>query len=165
MASVTVSERNDEADLALSWSGRWTLAHRILAVNLLTLVLVALAIFFLDAYRNRLEKERVQKVEAEAEMAATALQSVPPEAREELMASFSRQNGTRIRVYAAGGELVLDSWRLSGPTYRLRDPERGDRREGIRKDRIRGSPGAGAHPRLFCSLAHRPRRYPPRYRQ
>ncbi len=122
MASVTVSERNDEADLALTWSGRWTLAHRILAVNLLTLVLVALAIFFLDAYRNRLEKERVQKVEAEAEMAATALQSVPEEAREQLMASFSRQNGTRIRVYAAGGEQVLDSWRLSGPTYRLRDP-------------------------------------------
>ena len=33
MASATVSARNDEEDLALTWSGRWTLAHRILAVN------------------------------------------------------------------------------------------------------------------------------------
>ena len=76
MASDINSEKNDDADLALTWSGRWTLAHRILAVNALTLVLVLLAIFYLDSYRNRLEKERVHKVEAEAGMAATALASV-----------------------------------------------------------------------------------------
>jgi len=62
MASDINSEKNEDADLALTWSGRWTLAHRILAVNVLTLVLVLLAIFYLDSYRNRLEKERVQKV-------------------------------------------------------------------------------------------------------
>jgi len=66
MASDIASEKNDEGDLVLTWSGRWTLAHRILAVNVLTLVLVLLAIFYLDSYRNRLEKERVQKVAAEA---------------------------------------------------------------------------------------------------
>ena len=44
MASDTDSARNEDADLALTWSGRWTLAHRILAVNVLTLALVALAI-------------------------------------------------------------------------------------------------------------------------
>ena len=122
MASDTVSEKNSEADLVLTWSGRWTLAHRILAVNVLTLVLVLLAIVYLDSYRNRLEKERVHKVEAEAGMAATALRSVPPSARQELLASFSRQNQTRIRVYAPDGSLQLDSWRSTGPTYRLRDP-------------------------------------------
>ena len=42
MASDTDSAKNEDADLALTWSGRWTLAHRILAVNLLTLVLLAL---------------------------------------------------------------------------------------------------------------------------
>ena len=122
MASVTNSARNEDADLALTWSGRWTLAHRILAVNVLTVVLVLLAIFYLDSYRNRLEKERVHKVEAEAAMAATALQSVRPDAREQMLANFGRQNGTRIRVYDAGGNLDLDSWRVAGPTYRLRDP-------------------------------------------
>jgi two-component system sensor histidine kinase ChvG len=122
MASDINSARNDEADLVLTWSGRWTLAHRILAVNLLTLVLVLLAIFYLDSYRNRLEKERVHKVEAEAAMAATAMQSVPAAGRETLIANLSRQNQTRMRVYGPDGRLIMDSWRKTGPTYRLRDP-------------------------------------------
>ena len=42
MASDTASTSSDEADLALSWSGRWTLGYRILALNLLTVALVAL---------------------------------------------------------------------------------------------------------------------------
>ena len=123
MASDINSAKSDDADLALTWSGRWTLAHRILAVNGLTLVLVLLAIFYLDSYRNRLEKERVQKVAAEASMAATALQSVRPEAQQSLLANLSRQNESRIRLYGPDGQLRLDSWRLTGPTYRLRDPQ------------------------------------------
>jgi two-component system sensor histidine kinase ChvG len=122
MASDINSATNDDADLVLTWSGRWTLAHRILAVNVLTLALVLLAIFYLDSYRNRLEKERVHKVEAEAGMAATALASVPRAERARLLANLGRQNQTRIRVYAPDGRLELDSWRLTGPTYRLRDP-------------------------------------------
>jgi len=122
MASVTDLAKNDDADLVLTWSGRWTLAHRILAVNALTLVLVLLAIFYLDSYRNRLEKERVQKVAAEASMAATALQSVRADAHESLLANLSKQNESRIRLYGPDGGLRLDSWRLTGPTYRLRDP-------------------------------------------
>src|SRR5207342_3880309 len=122
MASDIISATNDDADLVLTWSGRWTLAHRILAVNVLTLALVLLAIFYLDSYRNRLEKERVHKVEAEAAMAATALRSVPDSGRQTLLANFSRQNDTRIRLYGPDGQLVLDSWRTTGPTYRLRDP-------------------------------------------
>jgi two-component system sensor histidine kinase ChvG len=122
MASDINSATNDDADLVLTWSGRWTLAHRILAVNVLTLALVLLAIFYLDSYRNRLEKERVHKVEAEAGMAATALASVSRAERGRLLANLGRQNQTRIRVYAPDGQLDLDSWRLTGPTYRLRDP-------------------------------------------
>ncbi|MEO6113005.1 MAG: HAMP domain-containing sensor histidine kinase [Sphingomicrobium sp.] len=122
MASDTVSEKNDEADLALTWSGRWTLSHRILAVNFLTLALVGIAIIFLDSYRNRLEKERLTKVAAEATMTATALPVVPAGQRQALIASLSRNNESRIRVYAPDGKLALDSWRSTGPTYRLRDP-------------------------------------------
>ena len=122
MASVTVSERNDEADLVLAWSGRWTLTHRILAVNLLTLVLVGLAILYLESYRNRLEKERVRKIAAEATMAATALRTVIPERRETLLAELSSRNHSRIRLYGPDGRLHLDSWSVTGPTYRLRDP-------------------------------------------
>jgi two-component system sensor histidine kinase ChvG len=122
MASDIASATSEDIDLELTWSGRWTLAHRILAVNLLTLVLVLLAIFFLDAYRNRLEKERVQKVAAEASMAAIALQSVGTDRGESLLANLSKQNDSRIRLYNPQGDLTLDSWRVTGPTYRLRDP-------------------------------------------
>ena len=122
MASVTASERNEEADLVLAWSGRWTLTHRILAVNLLTLVLVGLAILYLESYRNRLEKERVRKIAAEATMAATALRSVIPDRRDTLLAELSGRNHSRIRLYGPDGRLQLDSWSVTGPTYRLRDP-------------------------------------------
>lgn len=122
MASDINSERNSEEDLVLAWSGRWTLAHRILAVNVLTLALVGLAFLYLDSYRNRLEKERVQKVAAQAEMAATALSTVVQDRHDELLARLSKQNKTRIRMYGADGSLKLDSWQLVGPTYRLRDP-------------------------------------------
>ena len=55
-------------------------------------------------------------------MAATALQAVPATSRQALLANLSNQNESRIRVYDPAGELELDSWRLTGPTYRLRDP-------------------------------------------
>src|SRR4029453_10471655 len=67
MASDTNSTSSeDEADLRLSWSGRWTLGYRILAVNILTLVLLALGVLYLDAYRNRLSKERTRQARIEA---------------------------------------------------------------------------------------------------
>ncbi|MBA3666108.1 MAG: HAMP domain-containing histidine kinase [Sphingomonas sp.] len=122
MASDINSEKNDEADLVLAWSGRWTLTHRILAVNVLTLVLIALSIIYLDSYRNRLEKERVRKVASEATMAAIALTRVEPGERQTLLAALSKQNQSRMRLYSADGRLQLDSWRVEGPTYRLRDP-------------------------------------------
>ncbi|WP_294124161.1 HAMP domain-containing sensor histidine kinase [Sphingomonas sp.] len=122
MASDIVSEKNDEGDLVLTWSGRWTLAHRILAVNALTLVLVGLAIVYLDSYRNRLEKERIHKVEAIAGLAATAVPTVGLAQREQLVGGLGKQSETRIRVYGANGALQYDSWRITGPTYRLRDP-------------------------------------------
>ena len=122
MASDTDSERNDESDLALTWSGRWTLSYRILAVNVLTIALIALAVVYLDAYRNRLEKERLRQVAEEASLAATALVAVAPERREALLGALSKSTASRLRLYAPDGTLRLDSWRITGPTYRLRDP-------------------------------------------
>ena len=70
---------DEESDLALSWSGRWTLAHRILAVNVLTLVLLALAVLYLDSYRNRLSRERIRQTRVEA--MTTAAGPVLPQAK------------------------------------------------------------------------------------
>lgn len=133
MASVTDSATNDESDLVLAWSGRWTLSHRILAVNILTIVLIGLAVIYLDVYRNRLQKERLRQARTEASMAATALAAVPPVRGQALLGALTRQNASRYRLYARDGHLALDSWRVTGPTYRLRDPAT----QGWQKDAAR----------------------------
>src|SRR5262245_7611709 len=79
MASDTAStiSEMDDPDLTLKWSGRWTLAHRILAVNVLTVVLLALSVLYLDQYRNRLSKERSRQTRIEASTTAQALSLLP----------------------------------------------------------------------------------------
>jgi two-component system sensor histidine kinase ChvG len=122
MASDTDSTTSDEADLALSWSGRWTLAHRILAVNILTLALLALSTLYLDAFRNRLSKERTRQTRIETSTTAEALGHIRPQERPGLLAAISRATSSRMRLYGADGTLIADSWRITGPTYELRDP-------------------------------------------
>ena len=122
MASDTDLERNDESDLVLTWSGGWTLSYRILAVNVVTIVLIALAIIYLDAYRNRLEAERLRHVSQEASMGRHRHHwrcPLPSASRCSRLVAVER---SRLRLYAEDGALALDSWRLTGPTYRLRDP-------------------------------------------
>jgi len=122
MASATDSAKNEEADLVLTWSGRWTLTHRILAVNLLTLALIALSLLYLDAFRNQLGAERMRLVEREAMVSADALAAVPPNQRGSVLARIARSTGSRLRLFGANGPRIVDSWQLTGPTYRLRDP-------------------------------------------
>jgi two-component system sensor histidine kinase ChvG len=118
--NLTISD--DEADLALSWSGRWTLGHRILAVNVLTLALLALSVLFLDSYRNRLSKERTRQTKIEANTTAQALAHVPRGEWPALLAAVSKASGSRMRLYGPDGSLAADSWRTTGPTYELKDP-------------------------------------------
>ena len=123
MASDIDSTTNsEEADLALSWSGRWSLAHRILAVNILTLALLALGVIYLDQYRNRLSKERTRQTRVEATTTARAMELVPQGQWPQLLASVSQAGTNRMRVYGPDGRLLLDSWKSTGPTYELRDP-------------------------------------------
>src|SRR4051794_23994837 len=122
MASDTDSTSSEEADLRLSWSGRWTLSYRILALNLITLLLVALSTLYLDVFRNRLSKERVRQTRIEATATAQAILAAGPEDREAILATISKTTGTRLRLYGADGKLVADSWRQTGPTYELQDP-------------------------------------------
>src|SRR5438309_5856682 len=122
MASDTASTSSDEADLALSWSGRWTLGYRIFALNILTLLLVALSTLYLDVFRSRLSKERTQQTRIETGTAAAALLHVPQGRWPELLAAISRTNDDRLRLYGPDGRLLIDTWALTGPTYELRDP-------------------------------------------
>ena len=122
MASDTDSTSSDEADLRLSWSGRWTLAHRILALNILTVLLVALSTLYLDVFRNRLSKERTRQTRIEATATAQAILAAGPEDSQAILATISKSTGSRMRLFGPDGRLVADSWRETGPTYELRDP-------------------------------------------
>jgi two-component system sensor histidine kinase ChvG len=133
MASDTDSTSNEDPDLRLKWSGRWTLAHRILALNLLTVLLVALSTLYLDVFRNRLSKERSRQVRIEARTTAEALAHVPAQGWPALLASISRAGENRLRLYEPDGKLLIDSWQLTGPTYELKDPNT----QGWQKDAAR----------------------------
>jgi two-component system sensor histidine kinase ChvG len=122
MASVTDLTSSEDTDLRLRWSGRWTLAHRILALNILTLLLVALSTLYLDVFRNRLSKERTQQIRLETTTAAAAMAHVPQSEWPALLAAASKVTEDRFRLYGPDGRLMIDSWRTTGPTYELIDP-------------------------------------------
>jgi len=122
MASDIDSTNNEDSDLRLKWSGRWSLAHRILALNLITALLIALSTLYLDVLRNRLSKERVRQTRIEATATGLAIDAAGPEDREAILATVSKSTGTRLRVFSPDGPLLADSWHLTGPTYELKDP-------------------------------------------
>ncbi len=109
---------------ARPWTGRWTLTWRILAVNSLTVIILALGVIYLDAFRNKLAKERIHRTEREAEISAIIARSLPPERRPQALAAIAQSTRSRIRLFAPDGHLIADSWSLTGPTYELRDPEK-----------------------------------------
>ena len=138
MASDTASTSSEEADLALSWSGRWTLGYRILALNLITVALVALSTLYLDVFRSRLSKERTQQTRIETQTAAAALTQLPPDKWPAVLAEVSRATRDRMRLYGPDGKLLIDSWKLTGPTYELRDPRTQDWTKDIARALDRG---------------------------
>ena len=138
MASATASERNDESDLALSWSGRWTLTHRILAVNILTLGIVALSIFYLDAYRNQLQEERQARILEQARLTALAIGRAPVSDHAALLRAIGNESRSRLRVYDRAGKPTDDSWVGAVPTYTLRDPATEAWRKGVARSLDRG---------------------------
>ncbi|HEY4070072.1 MAG TPA: HAMP domain-containing sensor histidine kinase [Sphingomicrobium sp.] len=127
MASVTDSTNriagSDPPDPQLRWSGRWTLTHRILALNILTLLLVALSTLYLDVFRNRLSKERTHQTRIQAETVLVAMSHIPRPRWPALLATMSNETRARFRVYGSDGSLLIDSWRQTGPTFEPRDPD------------------------------------------
>lgn len=112
----------EERPLA-GWSGRWSLASRILAVNVFALAMLAGSFFYLDSYRTRVAEERTGQAESDVQMIARAVAAVPPERRAGLATELANVNGERLRIYdPASGALRVDSWRLGPITYHLLDP-------------------------------------------
>jgi len=106
------------------WARRASLTTRILAVNVIALMLLAGSLFYLDNYRKQLLAERFRLARAEAQITADALETTPRRQRPALLARVGAEQGLRLRLYNAKGELLADSFELSGPTFHLVDPKK-----------------------------------------
>ncbi|MEQ7872601.1 ATP-binding protein [Sphingomonas sp. ASV193] len=123
MASATASAKNEARTALPPFRAGRTLATRLLATNLITLLFVAFGIGTLDQFRDRLLDERMARIAGQASFASEALSDVDRAAKIETMARIGRITGNRIRLYAPDGRLLIDSWATTGPTFTLRDPK------------------------------------------
>ena len=114
--------RSEERDLALAWSGRWSLTSRILAVNIFALAMLAGGFFYLDSYRSQVIDRRLDQAAIETTLAAQAAAAAPPAERGPVLAKLGAATGMRFRLYLDPAAPPIDSWALSPPTYTLRDP-------------------------------------------
>ena len=123
-------ERSDEKDLDLKWSGRWMLLHRILAVNVFALAILAGSIFYLDGFRRRLTQEGIANAQTQIRIVADSLALAEPSERADLVRRLGQHSRTRIRLFDPTGRLLLDSWQGTAPNYTLRDPNKESWRKG-----------------------------------
>ena len=99
-----------------------SLTARILAVNLIPLMLLAGSLFFLDSYRRQLLAERYNLARIEAQITAEALAGATRERQEALLIQIGKEQRMRLRLYDADGELRADSFALDKPSFELADP-------------------------------------------
>src|SRR5690606_25965936 len=90
----------------LFWSRRVSLTARILAVNIIALVLLAGSLFYLDSYRNQLIAERFELARAEAQITADALAPLSRTKRKALLMRIGAEQKLRLRLYDRKDALV-----------------------------------------------------------
>ena len=120
MAPVTVSQPTEPpARFRLRWSRGLSLTGRILAVNILAVVLMMSGLFFLDSYRALLITERMDMTRNDAILLADILPRVKPEQRTHFLIQYATVKQSRVRLYARNGEKIADTFTMSEPGYTL----------------------------------------------
>lgn len=120
--SMELDTDSPKVDHSLGLSARMSLRQRILAVNIIAVLLLAGSFFYLDSYRKRLVDERINRVTIEAEIVLAALPRIAPANHVTFLASVSRKTGTRFRLADDKGTIVADGWQPGIPKFALRDP-------------------------------------------
>ena len=116
--------RSDGPGFGFGWTRRISLRHRILAVNIFAVAILAGSIFYLDSFRSRLTQARLDQAQSETVMIAHMLSAIPSEARQPILVRLGQDSRARLRVYGRSGAREADSWSGVPPTYQLRDPAR-----------------------------------------
>lgn len=106
------------------------LLHRILAVNVFALAILAGSIFYLDGFRRRLTQDGIANAQTQVRIVADSLAVADPAERAGLVRRLGQHSRTRIRLFDPAGRLLLDSWQGAEPTYTLRDPTKESWRKG-----------------------------------
>ena len=107
----------------LFWTRRVSLTVRILAVNIIALGLLAGSLFYLDNYRRQLLTERFALAAGEAEITADAVAIASRSERRRLMEQIGTRQKLRLRLYNDSDKLLLDSFDLAEPSFKLEQPE------------------------------------------
>ncbi|MDP6603168.1 MAG: stimulus-sensing domain-containing protein [Rhodospirillales bacterium] len=106
---------------------------RILAVNVLALAILLAGILYLDEYRRSLIESELAALGVQAELFAAALgegaidlapaategegtERLAPEAARQILRRMAETSGTRARLFAGDGGLLVDSRELAAPT-------------------------------------------------
>lgn len=105
------------------WTRRTSLTVRILAVNIIALLLMAGSLFYIDSYRKQLLGERFQLARAEAEVAAAGIAATPPAHRRDLIGRIGQDQHLRLRLYRSDASLQYDSFAITGPGFVFNDPD------------------------------------------
>ncbi|MEL7446299.1 MAG: stimulus-sensing domain-containing protein [Pseudomonadota bacterium] len=105
----------------LTLTGRFSLTARILAVNILPLILLGGGLFYLDSYRTQLIDERFKLARIEAQITAEALAGASRERQEALLVQIGKEQRMRLRMFDAEGLLWADSFQLDDPAFEFAD--------------------------------------------
>ncbi len=105
----------------LTATGRFALTGRILAVNILPLLVMGGGLFYLDSYRTQLINERFKLARIEAQITAEALAGATRQRQEALLVQIGKEQRMRLRMFDAKGRLTADSFALADPAFRFND--------------------------------------------
>lgn len=122
MAPDTDSLKTDPAGMTLRWSGRMSLTRRILAVNILPVVLLAGSLFYLDVIRERLIEERLSQSTEQSRLLATVFSKVPSADMAGEAQRLGDAIGARIRIVSLQDQIIADSWQGQSPNIIIRNP-------------------------------------------
>ncbi|PLK23246.1 sensor histidine kinase [Porphyrobacter sp. TH134] len=104
-----------------SGTGRFPLTGRILAVNILPLLILGGGLFYLDSYRTQLINERFKLARIEAQITAEALAGATRERQEALLVQIGKEQRMRLRLFDTKGKLTADSFALAEPAFSFND--------------------------------------------
>lgn len=115
------ASRGQNGGEQMSATGRFALTGRILAVNILPLLIMGGGLFYLDSYRTQLINERFKLARIEAQITAEALAGATRERQDALLVQIGKEQRMRLRTFDAKGKLTADSFALADPAFRFND--------------------------------------------